>query len=140
MALAKEFSASLRVKPRAAFASFSLPTEVIAAETFRAQDGLALSSRNVYLSPSERSEAPMLFQTLQNLAKQIQSGHTDIQTLEDQAMKHLTQRGWEPDYVSVRKRSDLLTPSDNDLKDGTPLVVLSAAKLGTTRLIDNLEI
>lgn len=119
---------------------FSLPTEVIAAETFRAQDGLALSSRNVYLSPSERSEAPMLFQTLQNLAKQIQSGHTDIQTLEDQAMKHLTQRGWEPDYVSVRKRSDLLTPSDDDLKDGTPLVVLSAAKLGTTRLIDNLEI
>ena len=70
----------------------------------------------------------------------MRAGHLDIFALERQAMERLAQRGWNPDYISVRKRSDLQVPSAGDLAQGAPLVVLAAAKLGTTRLIDNLEI
>jgi pantoate--beta-alanine ligase len=119
---------------------FALPTEIIAAETWRADDGLALSSRNMYLSEAERAEAPLLFQTLNAVANEMRAGHLDIFALERQAMEGLAQRGWNPDYISVRKRSDLQVPSAGDLAQGAPLVVLAAAKLGTTRLIDNLEI
>lgn len=119
---------------------FALPTEIVAAETWRAPDGLALSSRNAYLSESERAEAPVLFQTLNQVADEIRSGHLNLFELERSAMAHLSQRGWKPDYVAVRKRSDLQPPSVSDLAQGSPLVVLTAAKLGITRLIDNLEI
>lgn len=119
---------------------FALPTEIIAAETFRADDGLALSSRNVYLSAEERAEAPMLFKTLNHVADEVRSGHLDIFELERQAMSALSARGWKPDYISIRKRVDLQPPSAGDLAQNEPLVVLAAAKLGTTRLIDNLEI
>jgi pantoate--beta-alanine ligase len=117
-----------------------LPTEIIGAETFRAEDGLALSSRNGYLSVEERLEAPVLFQQLGAVADAMRGGARDVAAVEDQAMAHLAGRGWKPDYVSVRKRIDLQAPSQADLEAGTPLVVLAAAKLGNTRLIDNLEI
>lgn len=119
---------------------FALPTEIIAAETWRADDGLALSSRNMYLSATERAEAPLLYQTLQHVASEMRAGHLDTSGLEREAMALLAGRGWQPDYISVRKQMDLQVPSAGDLAQGAPLVVLAAAKLGTTRLIDNLEI
>ncbi|MEN9866932.1 MAG: hypothetical protein RL748_2522 [Pseudomonadota bacterium] len=119
---------------------FALPTEIIAAETWRAEDGLALSSRNMYLSPEERAEAPALYRSLSWVAEQVRSGHLDVFALEQEAMQQLAGRGWKPDYISIRKRSDLQPPSAGDLAQQAPLVVLTAAKLGNTRLIDNLEI
>jgi len=119
---------------------FALPTEIIGAETFRAEDGLALSSRNMYLSPEERAEAPALYQALNFVANEMRAGHLDIFSLEREAMAQLANRGWKPDYIAIRKRIDLQPPSAGDLAQGEPLVVLAAAKLGTTRLIDNLEI
>ncbi|MGZ3159098.1 MAG: pantoate--beta-alanine ligase, partial [Burkholderiaceae bacterium] len=119
---------------------FALPTEIIAAETYRADDGLALSSRNGYLSEQERAEAPLLYQTLNEVAQEVRSGHLDIFDLERKAMAQLAARGWKPDYISIRKRADLQPPSAGDLAKGELLVVLAAAKLGATRLIDNLEI
>lgn len=119
---------------------FALPTEIIGAETFRADDGLALSSRNMYLSSAERAEAPALYQGLNFVANEMRAGHLDTFELERRVMDDLSKRGWKPDYISVRKRIDLQPPSAGDLAQGTPLVVLAAAKLGTTRLIDNLEI
>lgn len=119
---------------------FALPTEIVAAETYRAEDGLALSSRNMYLSPEERAEAPALYRTLNEVANEVRAGHLDIFELERAAMARLSSRGWKPDYVSIRKRTDLQPPSAGDIAKGEPLVVLTAAKLGITRLIDNLEI
>ncbi|MEC5162300.1 MULTISPECIES: pantoate--beta-alanine ligase [unclassified Janthinobacterium] len=119
---------------------FALPTEIIAAETYRADDGLALSSRNMYLSPAERAEAPSLYQGLNVVADAVRAGNLDVADLERAAMQQLAQKGWNPDYISVRKRIDLQAPSADELARGTPLVVLAAAKLGQTRLIDNLEI
>jgi pantoate--beta-alanine ligase len=119
---------------------FSMPTEIIGAETFRADDGLALSSRNGYLSAEERAEAPFLYQTLNDVAEQARAGHPDLAALERDAMARLAARGWKPDYVSIRKRMNLQAPTGDEHAGGAPLVVLSAAKLGNTRLIDNLEI
>ncbi len=119
---------------------FALPTEIIAAETFRAEDGLALSSRNMYLSAEERAEAPTLFRNLNAVANEVRSGHLDIFQLERQAMSEMSSRGWKPDYISIRKRANLQPPSAGDMAQGEKLVVLAAAKLGATRLIDNLEI
>jgi pantoate--beta-alanine ligase len=119
---------------------FALPTEIIGAETFRAEDGLALSSRNGYLSTAERAEAPFLYQTLQYVAEQTRAGHADLAALERDAMERLAARGWQPDYVSIRKRMNLQAPGREEYEAGAPLVVLTAAKLGATRLIDNLEI
>ena len=119
---------------------FAIPTQVIAAETWRAEDGLALSSRNMYLSQDERAEAPRLYQALNYVADEMRAGHTDVFSLERAAMDQLAQRGWKPDYISIRKRVDLQPPTGGDLAQGEPLVVLAAAKLGTTRLIVILEI
>jgi pantoate--beta-alanine ligase len=110
------------------------------AETFRAEDGLALSSRNMYLSATERAEAPALYNALNAVAGEVRAGHLDVFELEHKAMDELAARGWKPDYISIRKRIDLQPPNAGDLAQGEPLVVLAAAKLGTTRLIDNLEI
>jgi len=116
----------------------ALPIEMLGVETSRADDGLALSSRNGYLSAAERTEAPALAQALRGLADQVMAGAPDLATLaalEAQAMDGLRQRGWVPDYIAVRRRSDL-----GDPRPGDALVVLAAARLGSTRLIDNLEI
>ncbi|NNG22073.1 pantoate--beta-alanine ligase [Telluria aromaticivorans] len=119
---------------------FAMPTEIIGAETFRAEDGLALSSRNGYLSETERLEAPALYQQLNAVAAAMRAGGQDPLAVERAAMEQLAARGWNPDYVSIRKQMDLRAPSAADLDAGAPLVVLAAAKLGATRLIDNLEI
>ena len=119
---------------------FALPTEIIGAETFRAEDGLALSSRNGYLSDAERAEAPALYRNLNAVADAVRGGEHDVAAVEQRAMLDLAGRGWQPDYVSIRKRIDLQAPSAADMERGEPLVVLAAAKLGSTRLIDNLEI
>lgn len=104
-----------------------VPVEVLAGETVREPDGLAMSSRNGYLSPAERAEAPRLYQTL----RQVSTGRLTG----DAAMQALEHAGWKPDYVEVRRRADLAPagPQDNER------VVLGAARLGATRLIDNVE-
>lgn len=114
----------------------ALPIEIILAETVRAPDGLALSSRNGYLSPAERAEAPQLHATLTRVAAQVQAGKRDYRRIELEAMAHLAGRGWHPDYVAIRRQADLAAPCDTD----AALVVLGAARLGATRLIDNLEV
>lgn len=123
---------------------FSLPTEIIPAETIRAEDGLALSSRNVYLSDGERREAPSLYRLLQETQSIIREVNPakpeEIKALEDEQQMKLSERGWKPDYFSIRLRSTLKNATADDLTKGEPLVVLAAARLGGTRLIDNLEI
>ncbi|WP_075790845.1 pantoate--beta-alanine ligase [Massilia putida] len=119
---------------------FAMPTEVIGAETVRAADGLALSSRNGYLDAAERAEAPALYRTLQDVAERVRASHPGLPALEREAMAHLSARGWQPDYVSIRKRADLKPPTREEYAAGAGLLVLAAARLGATRLIDNLEI
>ncbi len=114
---------------------FALPIEIVGGAIARAQDGLALSSRNGYLSESERREAGQLSLALKTMAAALQAGETDIAALEDRAMKSLAARGWQPDYLVARRRTDLQVPAPGDA-----LVLLGAAKLGATRLIDNLEV
>ena len=118
---------------------FALPIDILAGETQRADDGLALSSRNGYLNDAERREAAQLSQALTALGTAAKAASaSDLLHLEAQAMQTLARRGWKPDYLTVRRRADLLPPW-GDLAT-QPLVVLGAAKLGNTRLIDNLEI
>lgn len=114
---------------------FALPIEIVGGETFRADDGLALSSRNGYLSRDERAEAVQLSKALRAMAEAVREGERDLAAIEARAMQSLAQRGWQPDYLVLRRRSDLQAPSA-----GEPLVALAAARLGSTRLIDNLEI
>lgn len=116
---------------------FALPIEIVAGETLRAADGLALSSRNGYLNAQERSEAVHLSMALKALGEAVKAqGLSRREALEAAAMQALAARGWKPDYLTVRRRTDLLPPESTDAS----LVVLGAARLGTTRLIDNLEI
>jgi pantoate--beta-alanine ligase len=117
-----------------------LPIEILAGETCRAADGLALSSRNGYLSAEERAEAPFLAQTLNRVADAVRSGSSDYAGLEAQARKALSDRGWAPDYVAIRLRDRLAEPVQGEPATAASMVVLAAAKLGRTRLIDNLEI
>ncbi|MDZ7856543.1 pantoate--beta-alanine ligase [Sphaerotilus sp.] len=119
---------------------FAMPVQIVAGDTARADDGLALSSRNGYLSEAERAEAVQLSRALQAMQAAIQSGERDMAAIEARAMATMAARDWKPDYMTLRRRADLLAPTDADLADGTPLVALAAAKLGATRLIDNLEI
>jgi pantoate--beta-alanine ligase len=120
-------------------AQFALPTDIIAAETVRDIDGLALSSRNRFLTPEQRAEAPILHRLLNNIRERVLSGERDLQKIERRAFSTLLERGWTPDYISIRKQSNLRVPH-NDEVGMEPLVVAAAAKLGDTRLIDNLEV
>jgi pantoate--beta-alanine ligase len=115
---------------------FALPIEIIPAETVRAEDGLALSSRNFYLTPKERKEAPRLHRLLARAGTEIARGARDFQRIELHCMSELADHGWQPDYVAVRRQADLQAPKEGD----DELVVLAAARLGRTRLIDNVEI
>lgn len=114
---------------------FALPIEIVAGETERAPDGLALSSRNAYLSAPERAEAVHLSQALQRIAQAVRSGHPDLAAVEAEQMQILASRGWAPDYLTARRQHDL-----QPLAAGDAAVVLGAARLGATRLIDNLEL
>jgi pantoate--beta-alanine ligase len=114
---------------------FALPIEIIAGETVRLSSGLALSSRNGYLTPLERAEAVHLSTSLRSAAEQVRAGRRDWPSIEREASDSLRARGWLPDYVAIRRRSDL-----GDPVEAQPLVILGAALLGKTRLLDNLEI
>ncbi|MGM9489078.1 pantoate--beta-alanine ligase [Ideonella sp. YS5] len=118
---------------------FALPIEVVGAPTVRADDGLALSSRNGYLAEDERAEAVALPYALRTMADKCRDGDTTLQALEQAAMDELSQRGWKPDYLTLRRRSDLLPPTEEQRLGHEPLVALGAARLGATRLIDNVE-
>jgi pantoate--beta-alanine ligase len=110
---------------------FALPVDIVPGETIRADDGLALSSRNGYLSVEERAEAPELQRALKEVRERVlQLANRNSQSA----------RGWKPDYIAIRQQSDLSLASDESLQAKEPLVILTAAKLGKTRLIDNLEI
>ncbi|MDB5731831.1 MAG: pantoate--beta-alanine ligase [Variovorax sp.] len=116
----------------------ALPIDIVGGETQRADDGLALSSRNGYLSPAERAEAVQLSKALQAMADAVRVGDRDLSAIEARAARALTQRGWQPDYLVLRRRADLQPPVGGAPLG--PLVALAAARLGATRLIDNLEI
>jgi len=116
-------------------AQMALPVEILAGETSRSELGLALSSRNGYLSEAEREEALRLSRTLKAMIQGWQSGRRDVAALEAEAMQHLSAQGWQPDYLTLRRQADLGSPIE-----GQPLVALAAARLGSTRLIDNLEL
>jgi pantoate--beta-alanine ligase len=119
---------------------FQLPVEIMAHETVRADDGLALSSRNVYLQDAERKEAPQLFALLQSMQSKLRAGQHDVEQLAAEVTTVLAKRGWEVDYIAVRRQRDLHKPTIAQVAAGEPLVALAAAKLGATRLIDNLEL
>ena len=119
---------------------FALPIRIVGSETVRAEDGLALSSRNGYLSADERARATGLSRVLARIRDALAGGATDFATQESAALAELRDAGWAPDYVSVRRRVDLRAPGDRDSADSVPLVVLAAARLGATRLIDNMEV
>jgi len=118
---------------------FALPIDIVGVDTCRAEDGLALSSRNGYLSEVERAEAVQLSMALRALGRDAQAAAnalaSHLPALEAKAMEALRQSGWQPDYLTVRRRDDLQAPQAGDA-----LVVLGAARLGSTRLIDNFEI
>lgn len=116
-------------------ADLGLPLKIIGVDTVRAEDGLALSSRNSYLSAAERKQAPHLYAVLQDAKAQIATG-VALAQVEQEAAARLTQSGFRPDYVSVRRAHDLAAPSAAD----RALVVLAAAHLGRARLIDNIEV
>jgi len=117
-------------------ADLNLAIEIVGGETVRAPDGLALSSRNGYLSAQERMEAPRLNRTITKVVEAIRVGNPDFIGLERQATAELAAAGWFPDYVAIRKKLDLQLPAAHE----SGLVVLAAARLGSTRLIDNLEV
>ena len=114
----------------------NFPLRIVAAETLRAEDGLALSSRNGYLTEQERQQAPYLYLTLQAVAAQLHRGARDYIALENQARRELELKAWRVDYISIRDPQTLLPPVENDGR----FVVLGAAWLGATRLIDNIEV
>ena len=114
----------------------NLSIEIDVGETVRTSDGLALSSRNLYLNSEERAEAARLFQVLSKIKQEIETGNRNFKKLQDTARETLVSRGWNVDYIALRQ-SDTLAPVQVNDRD---LIVLGAAKLGTTRLIDNLEI
>jgi pantoate--beta-alanine ligase len=123
---------------------FALPVDIVPGETIRADDGLALSSRNGYLSVEERAEAPELQRALKEVRERVlqlaNRNSQSISEIEKSAVASLAARGWKPDYIAIRQQSDLSLASDESLQAKEPLVILTAAKLGKTRLIDNLEI
>jgi pantoate--beta-alanine ligase len=114
----------------------NIPIEIVGAETSRSADGLALSSRNQYLSADERTEAAFLSQTLRGMGVSLKSGVVEYAALEREACAALAKRGWQVEYVAVRSQIGLGVPARGERK----LVVLAAARLGKTRLIDNFEV
>lgn len=118
----------------------NLPVRILGGETVRAADGLALSSRNQYLDEAQRSEAVSLYQTLQGMRRAMLDGARDIERLQERAVQALAARGWQVDYVAVRNQSDLQPAGRAPTPAQRELVILAAARLGNTRLIDNVEV
>ena len=117
-------------------ADLNFRVEIVPVDIGRAADGLALSSRNQYLSEAERKQAPQLYRELQAVARAVENGNRDYAALEQQAAANLKQAGWQVDYVEIRHAGNLQVAHVGD----SELVVLAAARLGNTRLIDNVEI
>jgi pantoate--beta-alanine ligase len=117
-------------------AQFNLPISIVGAETARASDGLALSSRNQYLTDSERAIAPSLYRALQDVAARLVGGERGLEQLQREAVEFLAGQGLQPEYVAVRVQATLQPPEPEERS----LVILGAARLGQTRLIDNLEV
>ena len=117
-------------------ADLNFRVEIVPVDIGRAADGLALSSRNQYLSEAERKQAPQLYRELQAVARAVENGNRDYAALEQQAAANLKQAGWQVDYVEIRHAGNLQIAHVGD----SELVVLVAARLGNTRLIDNIEI
>ncbi|HHQ42569.1 MAG TPA: pantoate--beta-alanine ligase [Chromatiales bacterium] len=112
----------------------NFPVEVVGAPTVREPDGLAMSSRNRYLTAEERARAPLLYRTLRRVVERVREGARDLAAVEAEAMAALAAAGFRPEYVSVRRAGDLAPPAPGDRS----LVVLAAAHLGSARLIDNI--
>ena len=121
---------------RALVQQLNFGIEIVGGETVREPDGLALSSRNGYLSPAERAKAPLLSTALAQIKEAIEEGSHRFERHQELAVSALTLAGWKVDYIALRNRGDLATPHPHDRE----LVVLGAAWLGKTRLIDNREI
>jgi len=119
---------------------FALPTVIVPHETVRDADGLALSSRNRFLSEVERKEAPRLYRMLKRVRDRMLAGEVDVGSIEQDGQRDLASAGWKVDYVALRRQRDLHKPTAEEVAAGEPLVILTAAKLGATRLIDNLEV
>jgi len=119
---------------------FNLPIQIIPGETVRADDGLALASRNNYLTPVERTEAPRLYRTLRGIADEINAGRTDYANLEAAGRRELARHGWKVDYIAVRNGIGLRIPHPEGFDHPNLLIVLGAATLGATRLIDNVDV
>lgn len=126
---------------------FALPLTVVGCEIVREPDGLAMSSRNGYLTADQRTEAPRLYRVLAELADAVRAARAggrldpdELARFEADASALLSSHGWAPDYVTVRRRRDLLAPEPDELRGSEPLVALAAAKIGTPRLLDNIEI
>jgi pantoate--beta-alanine ligase len=119
---------------------FNLPIQIVPGETVRADDGLALSSRNNYLTPVERTEAPRLYRTLRDIADEIAAGRTDYANLEAAGRAELARHGWKVDYIAVRNDIGLRIPHPEGFDHPNLLIVLGAATLGATRLIDNVDV
>lgn len=130
----KDFQQLMVIRQMAA--DLFVPIEIIGAPTKRASDGLALSSRNGYLTPGERLQAPVIYQALTTCAEQLRNGERDFAKLEQQARKTIDQAGLRPDYFAIRRHEDLLEPAIEDQQ----FVVLAAAFLGKARLIDNIQV
>jgi pantoate--beta-alanine ligase len=114
----------------------AMPVRIVGVDTRRESDGLAMSSRNGYLTPDERAKAPMLYRVLGGLADKLREGNSDYAGLQAQTATELDHLGFTTDYVAIRRAADLLAPS----ADEGELVVLAAAYLGKARLIDNIEV
>jgi len=121
---------------RAMAEDLNMPIEIVPVDTGRAEDGLALSSRNGYLSPEERAEAPRLYRHLSAIRDALLSGDNRYAVLEKAAADDLTAHGWRVDYIEVRQADTLEVAHAGESR----LVVLAAARLGRTRLIDNIEV
>ncbi|MFA7665347.1 MAG: pantoate--beta-alanine ligase [Burkholderiaceae bacterium] len=129
---------------------FAMAIEIVGHETIREADGLAMSSRNAYLDTTLRSRASGLNQALRELAEAVRTARRNgaaaaldpaaLSELEARATAELAGRGWQPDYLSVRRQRDLLPATAAELAGDEALVALGAARLGTPRLIDNIEI
>jgi pantoate--beta-alanine ligase len=119
---------------------FNLPIHIEPAETVRADDGLALSSRNNYLTAAERVEAPRLYRTLRGIADEIVAGRTDYANLQATGRAELARNGWKVDYIAVRHGLGLRIPHPEGFDHPHLLIVLGAATLGSTRLIDNVDV